>query len=186
LVTNLTVLPAKPTSFLLMIDPTDVEACLHVVAPRLEAVLRRHRANYDFEEFCNEIVNYVPDFKPSIFQGIPTHLIVENTKEFFDYKKTTYTEMRKEFLQWLKSCWEYFYGEDAEEIVIKIKARLEEYNQEHRDTQYPKINWVPHYGGIVQDQTPFPAYSQMTYMQEHEIPYEVTGEPVTFQRQKPN
>jgi hypothetical protein len=76
-----------------------LEDALRIVAPYLEAVLKRHRAHYDSELLCEEIVYYTPDFNPTIFKGIPTETIVENTRDFFNYKKTTFGEMRQEFFQ---------------------------------------------------------------------------------------
>jgi hypothetical protein len=78
--------------------------------------------------------------------------------------------------------WVDFAEEDAETIVIKIKAKLQEWNDEHRDMPFPMINWLPAYGGVVSEQTPFPSYDQLSYMQEHNIPYYLTGEPISLNR----
>jgi hypothetical protein len=165
-----------------MVEEPDIEACLRVVAPRLEAVLKRHRCRFDFEQICEEIMNYIPDFNIQIFSGIPTTLLVTNTRDYFDYKKTTLHEMRKEFLDFVKSFWSDVYGEDAEEIVIKIKSHLNAWNDENPQSQFPKINWLPNFGGAVSEQTPFPSYAQLSYMMEHNINYFLSGEPVSFQR----
>jgi hypothetical protein len=165
-----------------MEEEPSIEACLRVVAPRLQAVLKRHHANYDFEELCEEILNYVPDFNPAIFKGIPTETIVGNTKEFFEYKKTTFIEMRKEFLSFLKLYWANFIGEDPEEIVINMKAKLQEWNDGHPEMTFPMINWVPDFGGIVNEGTPFPGYAQLSYMQERNMNFYVSGDPVSFNR----
>jgi hypothetical protein len=169
-----------------MAEEPDVEACLRVVAPRLEAILKRHRCRYDFEALCEEIVHYIPDFNPEIFKGIPTSLLVANTMEYFDYKKTTLHEMRKEFTDFCKTFWSEINGEDAEEICVKIKKQLRPWNDENPEMQFPKINWLPTFGGAVTEQTPFPSYAQLTYMQEHNINYYLSGESVSFHRKQLN
>jgi hypothetical protein len=166
-----------------MAEEPDVEACLRVIAPRLEGVLKRHRARYNFEEFCEEIVNYVADFTPSIFTGITSPILIANTSEFFDFKKMTLHEMRKEFMDFCKSYWAEIHGEDAEEIVVNIKQQIQIWNEENPQMQFPKINWLPTFGGAVTEQTPFPGYAQLPYMQEHNIRYYISGERVSF-RQK--
>jgi hypothetical protein len=167
-----------------MAEEPDIEACLRVVAPRLEAVLKRHRCRYDFEALCEEIVNFVPDFNLAIFTGITTSLLVDNTKEFFDYKKTTLIDMRREFLDFVKTYWSEIYGEDAEEICVKIKHQIQSWNAENPQMQFPKINWLPTFGGAVTEQIPFPSYAQLAYMQEHNIRYDLSGEEVSSKRKQ--
>jgi hypothetical protein len=104
--------------------------------------------------------------------------------EFFDYKKTALHKMRKEFLDFCKAFWNEIHGEDAEEICVKIKQQLQSWNDENPQMQFPKINWLPTFGGTVTEQTPFPSYAQLAYMQEHNINYYLTGESVSFQRKQ--
>jgi hypothetical protein len=161
---------------------TSISDALQLIAPRLEAVLKRHHARYDFQEFCQEIIDYVPDFKPTIFQGISMCTIVENTQDFFEYKKTTYKEMRKEFFDFLATYWADFIGEDPEEVCNNMKAKLHAWNIANPTMKFPMINWLPDYGGVVSEQTPFPSYRQLAYMQQNGIPYPGTGEQVSFRK----
>jgi hypothetical protein len=168
-----------------MNEDTSIYDAVQLIAPRLEGVLKRHRARYDFQEFCQEIIDYIPDFEPKIFQGISMVIIVENTQAFFENKKTTWKEMRKEFFDFLKEFWADFIGEDPEEVCNNMKAKLHEWNHQNPQSQFPMINWLPDYGGVVSEQTPFPSYRQLAYMQENGIPYTGTGEQVSFRKKNP-
>jgi hypothetical protein len=119
--------------------PTPFDAMM-IIAPNMEKVWNRHRIKYSFNDFCNEVVYYTPEYSPKMFDRFKTWELVDAIKDFFEFKKTTAFEVRQEFLQWLKKYWNDFAAETAEEVFDHMRVILGLWNEENPDRLKPKIN----------------------------------------------
>jgi hypothetical protein len=168
----------------MMVDDFEVTVyqAMTIIAPRLQAVLKRHHTKLNFDQICEEVVHFVPDFSEDLFKEFRPYELVEGIKDFFDYHKTTAAGIRQEFLQWLKSNWSEFAGYNAQEVIDHIHVKMGLWNEEHPDLKMPKINWIPDYGGHIAPPPLFPAYNQMQHMTAAGQNWPLTGEEVTFTR----
>jgi hypothetical protein len=166
--------------------PDDFEVSIYeamtIVAPRLKAVLHRHRIKIDFDQLCEEIVHYLPDFNMKMFSSVQSWELAETLMPIFNFNKSTAYEMRIEFLSWLRKYWEHFAAETADEVLDHIRIKLNLWNQENPDQTKPKINWIPMYGGLIAPLVYDPTQAERAYMQEQNQRYSLTGDEVTFNR----
>jgi uncharacterized membrane protein YoaT (DUF817 family) len=167
-------------------QPDDYEVTIYdamvIVAPRLQAVLKRHRIKIDFEQLCEEIVHFLPDYDVKIFSSIASWELAETLIPIFNFTKSTAYDMRIEFLSWLKKYWQDFAADNADEVLGHIRIKLQLWNDEHPEQAKPKINWIPMYGGLMYQLVYDPTQAERSYMQENNQPYPLTGEAVTFNR----
>ena len=145
-----------------------MEMLYPIDAERMNKVLRRRRLNLRWDELWEMYVNYQPSCS-ELFGRMDVRDVVKFGC-CFRFSTSNLTQMRKELAKFVKDFPE-FCGDSLDEVVLKMYYRLQEYNGEH-GTRFPCVNWIPDYGGMLQQPDP---NEQIRWMQERGIPCPLTG-----------
>ena len=149
-----------------------MEATYVIDTTRMNNVLRKLRFNIRWNELMEEYVNYTPSFSPKLFNEMNSAQLVW-FRGVFHFKKSDALGARKELSNYVRNYPE-FYGDSLEEVYAKMCGVLKYFNEVHR-TQFPFVNWLPDYGGLLQPPQHGDA-QQIDFMRQHAIPYLMTGQ----------
>lgn len=146
-----------------------MEVLYPIDAERMNQVLRKRRLNLRWEELWELYLKYQPPFSRELFD----HADAREVMEFaccFQFSTENVVQMRKELSSFVKS-FPKFRGNTLDEIRRRMYYTLWKYNDEH-GTDFPGINWLPDYGGLLHQPNP---NAQIEFMQRRRIPCPLTG-----------
>ena len=114
---------------------------------RMNEVLRLLKIKHSWEEIREMTENYENIYKHDHLMRMPLNAILL-FNDIFDYgENATFERCRNCLIDWLSKHKE-FYNDNANIVHERmVQARERYYNE--TGTQYPFINWIPEYGGMI-------------------------------------
>ena len=132
---------------------------------RMNNVLHHLRTKLTWEQIMNEYNNYRPRYRKELIESTTFEELI-SFSTVFKFTKTDLISCRNELNKYVRNFQDLFYDETKEGIFLKMKQCLEQYNITS-NTAYPFINWIPQFGGILQENN-FND-EQLKYMHDNEI-----------------
>ena len=136
---------------------------------KMNRVLAQMKVKVTWEQLLENYESYRPSFLPELFRDMELHE-VECFRSVYYFKSQTLPAMRRELSAFVKE-FSQLYGDTLEEVLGRMNYCLKWCNA-HNPRSVPYLNWTPQFGGLVQQIQP---NAQIAYMQQHRIPFYMTG-----------
>ena len=136
---------------------------------KMNRVLGQLKVKVTWEQLLESYETYRPSFLPELFRDMDLDE-VECFRSVYHFKSLSLPAMRRELSTFVKE-FSQLYGDTLEEVLGRMNYYLKWCNA-HNPRSFPYLNWTPQFGGLVQQIQPNP---QIAYMQQHRIPFYMTG-----------
>ena len=135
---------------------------------QMNRVLRQLRINIRWEELMDRYVNYRPRHSAEMFTNITLDDLAFTS--VFCFTKTSIVPLRRQLAGFVRN-FQQFHGDTLDDAMMRMHLTSNYYNNVNA-RRVPFVNWLPQFGGMVQQLHGNP---QIAYMLQHGIPFWLTG-----------